>query len=756
MTAATNPQVTRNDLIFKGLNDPQRKGVETLDGPVLILAGAGSGKTRVLTHRMANLMASGKASPDEILAVTFTNKAAREMESRIFALLSEIGYSVREPLWVSTFHSFCSRILRNTADLLDYKPGFSIYDDGDQLAQIKKVMTALNISEKVHPPKNFRNRINSAKMLALGPDQVSRSKGLLMDEKSIEVYRVYEEQMKKANAMDFGDLLLKVYELYEMYPNLLEEHQQKFRYILVDEYQDTNQIQYLLVKKLSSSHRNLCVVGDEDQSIYSWRGADISNILNFEKDFPEAVVIKLEENYRSTETIVNAASKLIRNNSQRKDKTLFTRQPTGDPIRVFEASNEYDEARWVVRTMQEIVNEGEFNWSDFAVFYRTNAQSRVFEEQLRLNSIPYQIVGGLRFFERAEIKDILSYLKLALNPADDMAMKRIFNVPTRGLGKTTLESLEEKSFQQKINLKTACEMAVQEKWFHTGTTHKLRDFVSLLDDLREQSQKLDLLEFYQYALEKIGYVMKLRLEDSAEADARIQNLEELSNVISQFMKERSEANLQSFLEEMALVSDADSIEERNSQVTLMTLHVSKGLEFPVVFVVGMEENLFPSAQGFDESGEDSLEEERRLAYVGMTRARKKLHLSYAVTRKVWGQDQSNPPSRFLSEIPQEHLQFQSGAQRPSFVQRWGGHATKTASDSVRVRKKSDDFETQAFADETSELTTYEKGMRVRHPSFGVGSIFQVEGSGDAMKVSVLFSDQTIKKFVAKYARLERI
>ncbi|MEI7974111.1 MAG: 3'-5' exonuclease, partial [Bdellovibrio sp.] len=571
---------------------------------------------------------------------------------------------------------------------------------------------------------------------------------------------------------DFGDLLMKTYELYLMYPDVLEQHQNKFQYILVDEYQDTNQIQYLLVKLLSQKNRNLCVVGDEDQSIYSWRGADISNILNFEKDYPEAVVIKLEENYRSSKTIVSAASQLIRHNTQRKDKTLFTQQMEGDPIRVFEAGNEYDEARWVIKNIQNWIDSGEFLWSDCAVFYRTNAQSRVLEEQLRLNSIPYQIVGGMRFFDRTEIKDVLSYMKLALNPADDMALKRIFNVPTRGLGKTSLENLEEKSFELGVNLRQLIPMAVDNRWFHAGTTSKLRELDRILQDLEKASIEKNLLEFYQYILERTSYMLKLRVENSPEADSRIENLEELSNVIAQFMKERSEAQLQSFLEEMALVSDVEQAEEALSKVTLMTLHVSKGLEFPIVFIVGLEENLFPSGAGqFDESAEDSLEEERRLAYVGMTRARQKLHLSYATTRKVWGQDQNNPPSRFLREIPEEFLQRTGGGQKSSFLNRWGSSSSfGQRPSSIGGNRNSlfnsipkDGFESQSFSEEADESGAshpdsggYWKGMRVRHPSFGVGSVYQVEGAGADQKISVLFSDQTLKKFVARYARLEKI
>lgn len=757
------------ETITDRLNPAQKEAVMTAEGPLLILAGAGSGKTRVLTHRMAQLIASGRAAPEEILCVTFTNKAAREMESRIYHLLSQIGAPIRSQLWISTFHSFCVRILKRHITLLDYKPHFSIFDPSDQLSQIKKVMAALGVNDKIHPAKNFQHRISNAKMLGLTPEKVLASKGLaLMDPKSVEVYARYEEEMKKNNALDFDDLLLKTYELFQMYPDVLEELQNHFRYIMVDEYQDTNHIQYLLVQKLAEKHRNLCVVGDEDQSIYSWRGADIRNILDFEKDFPESKVVKLEENYRSTKTIVTAATHVIKNNLQRKDKTLFTENPEGDPIRVIEERSEYDEARFVAKTIQAMMNEAEGDYSDFAIFYRTNAQSRVLEEQLRVHNIPYKIVGGVRFFERMEIKDVLSYMKLSLNPADDMALKRIINVPARGIGKTTVEQLEEWALTQKKTLFEALPLVVDQKIFNSGTTGKLRRFYELMLQLQGDSSHFRLSEFYPLLLERTGYVEALKREDSVESSARLENLEELENAIAQFEQERGdEATLQTFLEEMALVSDQDALKEQVNSVTLMTLHISKGLEYPFVFIVGLEENLFPSRVDPTNLNPDDLEEERRLAYVGMTRARQKLWLTYARLRRVWGQEQMNPPSRFLKEIPQDLVEFKSFAPRmPSFASR-SSSAYGTASQpqssygyGSKPKYRNDDFD-QSFPDYEEESSSssssgYNKGQRVKHPTFGVGTVFSVEGSGEQTKVSVLFSDQTIKKFVVKYARLERI
>lgn len=758
--------------LLKHLNPPQKAAVETVDGPLLILAGAGSGKTRVLTHRLAYLIATGKCAPDEILAVTFTNKAAREMEHRIFKILSDLGVIVREPLWISTFHSFCRRILKEQIHLLDYKSAFGIYDDSDQLSQIKKVCQALGINEKVHPAKTFRNRINSAKMMALGPEEVAKSRKLFLDDKSIDVYRLYEVQMKKANALDFGDLLMKVYEIFRMYPDVLELYQDKFRYILVDEYQDTNHIQYLLVQMLAQKHRNLCVVGDEDQSIYSWRGADISNILDFEKDFPEAKVVKLEENYRSSGNIVKAATEVIRNNTERKDKTLFTSNNPGELIHVHEEKTDYDEARWVVKKIQTLVNEGTATLNECAVFYRTNAQSRVLEEQLRTHSIPYKLVGGVRFYDRMEIKDILGYLKLTVNPADDVAFKRVINVPARGIGKTTLEKIEDYSMTKSLNMTQAAEKACEERLFNSGVTSKIRSFLRLMEELRDLHATSNLLDFYHLVLDKTLYVQSLKVEDSPEANARIENLEELSNAMSQFMKERTDNSLQGFLEEMALVSDVDSLDDEINSVTLMTLHISKGLEYPNVFVVGWEENLFPSAQSVDEEEDRSLEEERRLAYVGMTRARERLFLTYARSRRVWGQEQYNPPSRFLKEIPEKLVKFTTAMTAPKFVARYasssnynddsdefndsefGGKASDASRNYIRKPSSSDPF--PDYESGESGGVGYKKGMKVRHPTFGVGSIFETEGSGDLLKVSVLFADQTIKKFVAKYARLEKV
>lgn len=752
------------------LNPAQREAVNTLLGPLLILAGAGSGKTRVLTYRMANLVATGEAAPHQLLAVTFTNKAAREMEARIVQLLRSMNIPVYEPMWVSTFHSICARILREHIHYLGFQPFFAIYDDADQLAMIKKVLSALNINDKIYPPKMFQARIDEAKRLGLGPGDLHKRPRFFMDDKVLPVFERYEEDMQRANALDFGDLLLKTYELFRSYPEVLEIYRDRFPFILVDEYQDTNHIQYLLVKLLAEKHRNLCVVGDEDQSIYSWRGADITNILTFEKDFPEAKVIKLEENYRSTQTIVNAASAVIRNNTQRKDKTLFSNAPMGEKIVVHEDLNEYEEARFVAQEIERRIRAGSLTPKDFAVFYRTNAQSRVIEDLMRSHNLPYRIIGGVRFYERMEIKDILAYMKLILNPSDDIAAKRIINVPARGIGKTTIEKIEGIASQEKIPFLQAIQLVIDRREVHSGAARKLREFTRLIENLIEASVSKKVSEVFLKVTELSEYVVRLKEEGSPEAESRIDNLEELQNAIVQFEQERGdEANLQSFLEEIALVSEIDKMNDSDDFVTLMTLHISKGLEFPVVFMVGVEEGLFPSGRSLEDSSEEAVEEERRLAYVGMTRAREKLFITHARTRRVWGQEQQHPPSRFIKEIPEEYVQFDSRIQKPRLAQRFassqgtGGTPEYRSSKFDRLSQAGfvpdqfPDYENALDDEETSSSgSRYAMGMKVRHPTFGVGSIFQIEGDGDNQKISVVFADRSFKKFVAKFARLERV
>jgi DNA helicase-2/ATP-dependent DNA helicase PcrA len=754
------------------LNPPQLEAVSHVEGPLLILAGAGSGKTRVLTYRIANLISSGEAVPSQILAVTFTNKAAREMEGRVLSLLKDLGIPVYEPMWVSTFHSICARILRQEVHRLGYRPFFSIYDDSDQLSVLKKIIASLNLNDKIYSPRMFQNRIDEAKRLGLSPQDLAKRPKFFMDDKVLPVYEMYEDQLRRANAMDFNDLLLNTYILFRDHPEVRQQFEEQFQYILVDEYQDTNHIQYLLVKLLAERHRNLCVVGDEDQSIYSWRGADISNILSFEKDFPECKVVKLEENYRSSQVIVNAASAVIKNNSQRKDKTLFTKNPSGEKIVISETTNEYEEARLVATEIERLMREHAYKRRDFAIFYRTNAQSRVLEDLMRSHSLPYKLVGGVKFYDRMEIKDVLGYLKVLLNPTDDVAMKRIINTPARGIGKTTIDRIEEVALEHKIDFFSAITKTVELRLVHSGAARKLRDFVNLIEGLKLNMEGKALSALYLEVLDRTEYVIRLKEEATPESQSRMENLEEMQNAIRQFEEERGdEGTLQNFLEEIALVSDVDKYDETQDFVTLMTLHISKGLEYPVVFIVGCEEGLFPSGRALDESDEDGLEEERRLAYVGMTRARERLYLTHTRVRRVWGQEQQHPPSRFLNELPLEYVDNRSQIQRPKFVDRYANVGSKgpraeppasNYSSKVAARNRPNlsvvpvdempDYE--RFSDDGAGVKGYVKGMRVRHPTFGVGSVFQVEGEGDNQKISVVFADRTFKKFVAKFARLE--
>lgn len=748
----------QTEIITKNLNPPQKDAVTYHHGPLLILAGAGSGKTRVLTHRMAHIIASGDAAPDEILCLTFTNKAAKEMEHRIYKLLADLGFFVRGDLWISTFHSFCVRILRQHIELLDYKRPFTIYDSSDQISVIKKVLQQLNINEKMYSPKNFQSRITNCKMQGLTPDNLKNNQRNFLDQKTTEVYALYEQTLKQANALDFDDLILKTYELFQMYPAILEAYQNKFKFIMVDEYQDTNRIQYLLVTQLTNENENLCVVGDEDQSIYSWRGADISNILNFEKDFSKAKVVKLEENYRSSQNIVKAATAVIANNTERKEKTLFTHNSEGDLIHVRLEKNEYDEARFVVKSIQGLISQGDQNLNDYAIFYRTNAQSRVLEEQLRSLSLPYRLIGGIRFYERAEIKDMVSYMRLSLNTNDDIAAKRIINVPARGIGKTTVETINQHSIDHQVSFFKAIQSCCDQRIFNAGTTSKLRHFSNLILELQKLTLDLKASEFYSVLLEKTEYLQMLKKENTPEADARTLNLEELSNAIVQFEKERGdEASLSNYLEELALASDLDQQNTDTNAITLMTLHISKGLEYPFVFIVGCEENLFPSIRG-DETDESEIEEERRLAYVGMTRAREKLWLTYAQTRRVWGQEQMNLPSRFLNEIPKDLTDFSSGVtayNSSSFASKYASRKSNDLDDSYQSFPDYDDNQSYSQIDKASGAS-YRQGQRVRHPTFGPGSIYALEGNGEDLKISVIFQDNTIKKFIAKYARLEKI
>tara|TARA_B100001248_G_C27399434_1_gene468763 strand:- start:4040 stop:6280 length:2241 start_codon:yes stop_codon:yes gene_type:complete len=741
------------ETIRSALNPSQYEAASNLEGPLLILAGAGSGKTRAITYRFANLILQGLSAPENILAVTFTNKAAREMQERVVQILTKFDIKIFQPLWIQTFHSICVRILREQIHHLGYQKNFTIYDPSDQLSLMKKVLRALNIDPKVHPPKSFLSKISWAKTLGLTVEEVADKFKHLMDKRSLSVFFKYEEEMQRSNALDFDDLLLKTKILFQKYPEVLKIYQERFQYIMVDEYQDTNAVQYSLIKMLAAKHQNLCVVGDEDQSIYSWRGADIQNILSFEEDFRGAKFIKLEQNYRSTKNIVNAATHLIQKNTQRKNKKLFTDNEDGEPIVVREELDEYAEARFVAKSLENIHVSGEGEYKDMAIFYRTNAQSRVMEDQLRSKGIPYKIVGGLKFYERLEIKDVLCYFRVIVNPHDDAAIRRIINVPTRGIGKTTIDKINLLSIDRSISFWTALNMALDEGLLNKGTRKKLHSFTQLLETLRDIAPNSKISDLYLEILEQSGYEDRLKHDDSPEAAARLDNLQELLNALRQFEKERGdEASLETFLEEMALVSEADNVDENTNCVHLMTLHISKGLEFPYVFIIGMEDGMFPSLQRIDSEDEDELEEERRLAYVGMTRAKKQLCLLYAKKRKVWGQTQYYQPSKFIEEIPNQYKFFSSSLRSsPSSYQQRVQQAKINYDENVDYIP--DYEEDYSYGDMSAG---YQKGMRVRHPSFGVGVIDEVIGQGDNSRISIVFQAGQVRTFVAKYARLEQI
>ena len=637
--------------IYKNLNDRQRKAVQAFEGPVLVLAGAGSGKTRVLVCRIAGLILERKIPLENILAVTFTNKAAREMKERAIQLLGGIERSAARSPWIGTFHSIAAQILRRNIDMVPDRRAVTIYDQSDQLRLIKKVLKDLNIDEKMYPPKSFRQQISLCKRSAISPDELHRIPRLSFDSRFEMVYRSYESALKEASAFDFDSLLLETYYLMVKNPGFLKKLQEQFQYICVDEYQDTNRLQYLLIKKLAGAHGNICAVGDEDQSIYGWRGADLSNIMDFERDFKGCRTFFLEENYRSTKTIVLGASSVIANNKVRKGKALFTNQGDGEKILVKELTNDYEEGRFISQTIREIcANEGG-GWDDFAVLYRANAQSRALEDHFRVLQIPYKIVGGLRFYERAEIKDALAYLKLIANPRDNVSFLRIINSPRRGFGQAALSRLQIFAAQSRQSFLEALPGFLKQGSLKGKAAAETGKFLSLLSEMKGQKEALPLYDIYILLLEKSGILEALKAENSIESQSRLENLQELGNVIEQKAKRAEDRlTLESFLEEMSLLTDEDKTKDRGlPSVTLMTLHSSKGLEFDSVFISGMEEGLFPSFQSLEE---DRLEEERRLAYVGMTRAKKRLILSCARRRRVWGRDQSNVPSRFLSEIPE--------------------------------------------------------------------------------------------------------
>ncbi|MGN0758946.1 MAG: DNA helicase PcrA [Candidatus Ventricola sp.] len=640
------------------LNREQRLAAETLEGPLLVLAGAGSGKTRALTYRVANLLEHG-VPPWAIMAITFTNKAAAEMRERIEKLA---GPGAQE-VWVSTFHAGCAKILRRDIEKLGYTRSFTIYDDDDQMSALKEILKKLNIDEKFLPPREIKAKISDAKNRLLGPQEwFSSSDRDYRCQMIHDVFSAYEEKLKSSNALDFDDLIVRTLDLFTLHPPVLEAYQRKLRYIHVDEYQDTNYAQYMLVRLLAQQSRNLCVVGDDDQSIYGWRGADIRNILDFEKDFPDATVIKLEQNYRSSANILDAANQVIARNENRKDKALWTQQGPGEMIRLYRADDEREEAAWVCEQIRALEAQGE-DASRCAVLYRTNAQSRVMEEAFVRTGVKYRIYGGLRFYDRKEVKDILAYLRVMINPADDISVRRIINVPKRAIGDTTVTELARYAAEQEMPLLTAC-MDVPDT-LGSRAKKSVEKFGELMMSLTMMAESMKLTELVQYVIDTTGLESQYAKEDSDEARSRVENIREFVGAVQEFEDKADNPTLTDYLENVALVSDLDAMTEDGGAVTMMTLHSAKGLEFPNVFMIGMEENLFPSMRSRDDPAR--MEEERRLCYVGITRARERLYLSHASRRMLYNQMQFNDRSRFIDDIPARLIEDVS--------ERRGGFAT---------------------------------------------------------------------------------
>lgn len=728
------------------LNPPQQEAVEHLEGPLLILAGAGSGKTRVITHRVAYLIEQG-INPYHILAITFTNKAAGEVRERVDDL---IGFG-SESVWISTFHSLCVRILRRHIERIGFQTNFTIYDTEDQKRMVKEVAKFLQLDPKMYPERRLMAEISKAKEEFISPHEYDlQAQGDYRRMQMARVYTEYQKRLHSNNALDFDDLLYKVVQLFQDCPDVLEQYQERFRYIMVDEYQDTNEIQFLLVRQLARKYRNLCVVGDDDQSIYKFRGANIKNILNFEQEYPEAKVIKLEQNYRSTGNILNAANGVIRHNLGRKDKTLWTAQEAGDRIRYKQYENEYQEAEQIAWQIWESQIQDGRNYSDFAILYRTNAQSRVLEEKLLMKNIPYKIYGGQNFYARLEIKDLLAYLKTIANGSDDISVKRIINVPKRGIGAATIAKVEDYAMRQEISFLDALFQAEDIPGIGKAAG-KLQDFTDLISDLREElTNGLFLSELFDLILEKTGYREILIAEHTEESMARVENIEELRNKIVKYEEETEHPSLDELLEEIALVAEVDSLNSSDDRVVLMTIHSAKGLEFPYVFLCGMEERLFPSSMAMSSEDEDAMEEERRLCYVGITRAKERLFLSSARQRMMNGSNNYNPISRFIKEIPEELLDLGGyrKAVNQSVPQAASGNISKVFTAKPSYGK--------TFTVNRAEQLEYEVGSRVRHIKFGAGTVEEIKNGGKDYEVTVDFDDYGVKRMFASFAKLKKL
>ena len=699
------------------LNQVQKSAVIYNEGPLLIFAGAGTGKTRVITYKVAYLLEQKLATPQEILAITFTNKAANEMKIRVEQLIGEKA----QDIWIKTFHSTCTKILRNEIEKLDYGRNFVIYDEIDQIKLVTECMKELDIDRKRFNPKSILNLISAAKEELIDHEKYPETVSDLYQQIASDVYSRYQERLFKANALDFDDLIMLTVIIFRLFPSVLKKYQDRFKYILVDEYQDTNRAQYYLVNLLASKNKNIYVVGDDDQSIYSWRGADIRNILEFEHDYPNVKVIKLEQNYRSTKLILGAADNVVKNNFSRKGKNLWTDNERGKKVFIFEAEDEHNEASFVIHEIKRLIKNRDFKYNDFSVFYRTHAQSRVIEDISLKQGIPYKIVGGVRFYDRMEIKDITAYLRLISNSNDIVSLHRIINVPHRRIGKMTISAISKFAKMNNITFNESLQKYEENHLLSINMRTKIKKFIKMIDYLRDYSSKNSLDKLLVEVWTKTGYIKELEDEKTLAAQFRIENLKELLTVIKEFLSENPEGDLDQFMEEMSLVANIDTYKEDENFATLMTLHNAKGLEFKVVFIVGMEEGIFPHALSLDDIRQ--LEEERRLCYVGMTRAKKLLYMVYAISRNLYGGIYFNPESRFLREIPDEFIEE---VEEPELGV---------------IREK---------------LEKFNIGDRVVHNKWGMGEIVDLKEIINDTEAYVLFDDFGLKHLLLSYAKLDRV
>jgi DNA helicase-2/ATP-dependent DNA helicase PcrA len=734
--------------IVEDLNPEQRRAVETTEGPLLVLAGAGSGKTRVLTSRIAHLIGVCGIPSDSILAVTFTNKAAGEMKERVEKILGPD----RGALWISTFHSMCVRILRRDIGALGRTRGFVIYDDADSLGITKQVLKRHGLDVRAYEPKRLRWRIDEWKNQGLLPETAKEAARDIDDELTAELYKTYQRLLLEANALDFGDLLLQTRELFRRCPAVLAQYQRRWQYVLVDEYQDTNRVQYDLVRLLASEHENLCVVGDPDQSIYAWRGADIRNILDFERDYVNAKSITLERNYRSTQPILSGATAVVERNLGRKKKNMFTDREGGDLIQFCETEDDRTEASYVVGHILHGRRNEHRKLGDFAILYRTNAQSRAFEEELLKYDVSYTIVGGVRFYERAEIKDILCYLRLLVNPDDGQALRRVVNKPTRGIGKTTLDHADELAVARNVTLREGLGMFAREL-AAKRTANRISEFLAMMEELQQRFAERPVDEIISEVFERSGYMRAMVQEDNPDAETRIENLRELVASAEDFHAINSEdadedrTELELYLDQVALISDVDGYDHRAESVSMMTAHSAKGLEYPVVFLVGMEEGVFPHASSSRD--DEGLEEERRLCYVGMTRAMERLYMTCARERRRFGQRSFQSPSRFLREVPEALMEVHSPAPPTR-----SGRRPPRGRAPTRTPEKRGRLDHSYSQESYSEEGGVQEGMRVKHAVFGTGTVVAVMGEGLNQKLKIKFERAGIKTVMVRYANLE--